>query len=393
MSNIKKYNIEYFKNLASNNGGSCLSDVYKNGKTKLEFSCKNGHVWFAEPRHIVEGRWCAKCGWQNGRRYIVNHEFFSKDTEESFYIAGFLAADGWKTRASGGYTIGLMLAEKDKDHLIKIKNLMNCNSPIHTRHQIRKICNNKNESETWSNYFIINSEQMYRDLEKFGVVENKTYKLRISDWLANHDFVNHFMRGYIDGDGCYSKSNNVVKFDLCGTKEFLEKFHYILVKNNVCETEREIIANAGSKWLAFGNLNYGGNRILSKLYRFLYHSATVFLVRKEEVIKQATELEVYNTNRKRKARNGSLMLTKDILLSKAKELKSGTNVARYFNCSAANISWWIRYLNIKSEWSDAIGKLDYTLVCDSVKNIGSLETAKKFKISRARVYQIINNMK
>jgi antitoxin component HigA of HigAB toxin-antitoxin module len=57
-----KYNIEFFKNLAIEKDGNCLSIDYVNSKTKLEFMCKYGHTWKTLPRNIISSNtWCPIC--------------------------------------------------------------------------------------------------------------------------------------------------------------------------------------------------------------------------------------------------------------------------------------------------------------------------------------------
>ena len=53
--------IEKMKILAKFNHGKCLSDEYKNVKTKLLWQCKNRHQFMASPHSVREGRWCLKC--------------------------------------------------------------------------------------------------------------------------------------------------------------------------------------------------------------------------------------------------------------------------------------------------------------------------------------------
>lgn len=389
---MTRYDIDYFKELAIQKSGVCISDTYINCKTKLEFKCSCGNVWTAEPRHIVEGRWCPKCGHQKGRKYDVNHDFFSQDTEESFYCAGFLAADGWKTRRSGGgFTIGLQLWAKDLDHLKMIRSLMGCTSPLKFRKR-----KNPSGSISFSYNFIANSEQCYNDLERFGVVENKTYILRISEWLAKHKLVHHFMRGYIDGDGCFCHINtsgqNHISFNMIGTKEFLEAFHNILLSAGICNERREIIANSGKKRLAFGALNYSGNGMISKLYNFLYHDATVFLPRKEEIARKSLEFATYGI-RDRRTKITALPITKEILLEKAAELRSGQRIAKFFGCTPANISWWVKRLDIKEEYHKLLGKLnksDYEAVVNrynELKNYSAV--AREFGVTKQRISQIV----
>lgn len=53
--------IEDMKNVADRRGGKCLSNAYINAHTKLEWECKDYHVWSASPTNIKQGKWCRKC--------------------------------------------------------------------------------------------------------------------------------------------------------------------------------------------------------------------------------------------------------------------------------------------------------------------------------------------
>jgi len=54
--------------LASANGGRCLSDTYINSRTKLLWKCRSGHRWWAAPDIIQQGRWCEICHRQKSSR-------------------------------------------------------------------------------------------------------------------------------------------------------------------------------------------------------------------------------------------------------------------------------------------------------------------------------------
>ena len=47
--------------LAENRGGKCLSNKYINNCTKLQWQCKEGHVWNSTPSSIKNGSWCTIC--------------------------------------------------------------------------------------------------------------------------------------------------------------------------------------------------------------------------------------------------------------------------------------------------------------------------------------------
>jgi hypothetical protein len=55
--------------IAKERGGRCLSAVYVNRNTHLEWECSNGHRWGAVPNHIVQGRWCPLCSAGTGETH------------------------------------------------------------------------------------------------------------------------------------------------------------------------------------------------------------------------------------------------------------------------------------------------------------------------------------
>jgi len=62
-----KSNIDEMRKLAESNEGGCLSDKYVDMHFKLEWQCKNGHVWLTSPTCVKQGHWCPYCrhaqGW------------------------------------------------------------------------------------------------------------------------------------------------------------------------------------------------------------------------------------------------------------------------------------------------------------------------------------------
>jgi hypothetical protein len=59
----KKATIDDCKKLAETHGGKCLSIVYINDRTKLNWECKEGHKWHAIFNPIRnKGVWCPTCG-------------------------------------------------------------------------------------------------------------------------------------------------------------------------------------------------------------------------------------------------------------------------------------------------------------------------------------------
>lgn len=58
----KKLTIMELREIAKARGGRCLSTVYVNNKTKLQWECAVGHRWVASAQKIRQGQWCPICG-------------------------------------------------------------------------------------------------------------------------------------------------------------------------------------------------------------------------------------------------------------------------------------------------------------------------------------------
>lgn len=57
-----KYNtLEKIKVLALENDVICLSNLYVNETTNLEFKCSNSHIWISSLDPIIRGVWCPEC--------------------------------------------------------------------------------------------------------------------------------------------------------------------------------------------------------------------------------------------------------------------------------------------------------------------------------------------
>lgn len=58
---MKKLTLQDCKDLARDKDGRCLSDFYKNSRTKLQWECSKGHLWEATHSSVSQGSWCPYC--------------------------------------------------------------------------------------------------------------------------------------------------------------------------------------------------------------------------------------------------------------------------------------------------------------------------------------------
>lgn len=208
-----------------------------------------------------------------------DHYFFSRDNEESFYWAGFLAADGCVYKKCNSKQLILSLSEKDKDHLLKFKRQINFDGKINrsvTKHSLT----NSKWKDSIKSTLTISSSQIFEDLKRFNIVPNKTKIYSFPEWLISHPLVNHYMRGYVDGDGSffYDQKRDRVCFELRGNKDFLITYKSILESNFDIQSNNTVtIPDSTSK------IKYYGKWLVPQIFDFLYQDATVFLERKYDI--------------------------------------------------------------------------------------------------------------
>ena len=210
---------------------------------------------------------------------MTNNLFFSKNTPSSFYWAGFIAADGCvgDIKSHGGKYIykylSIHLSDLDTSHLNKFKKAISFSSNVSCY---------KNECK-----ITILSFQIVEDLKRFNIIPRKTLKYIFPEWVVDHKFCNHYMRGYFDGDGTVCtqtmKESNTsqLRFSLVGTKNFLEVYQKILINSCNIKTNRKIIP-MGRVYV----LQYGGNKISSSIYKYLYSESDnkIRLSRKYKIV-------------------------------------------------------------------------------------------------------------
>lgn len=207
------------------------------------------------PRRINDGRL--------QRKYKVNHNYFCKiDDQDKAYILGFLFADGYNNEENG--YIQIILHHKDVEILEFIKSKLCPDKPIYdiiksNEKQYKSLC--------------IYSKQISKDLSNLGCVQNKTFKITFPN--IPEEYVSHFVRGYVDGDG-YITYN---MFEVVGTELFVLHLQKILMKecslNKTKLKNRHKIRNNNIR-----SIVYGGRKQVSRIKSYLLKDANFYLKRK-----------------------------------------------------------------------------------------------------------------
>lgn len=203
-----------------------------------------------------------------GIKYRVNEAFFDSWTQEMAYVLGYFYADGSLEDASylrGKY---IRVSSVEKYSILRIKRWLG------SEHTIVE------QKPTWENgktrYLLrIGSHKLYDKLILLGLYPNKSLTIEFPDIPKEH--LHHFVRGYLDGDGCVyfyralGKRGKLVTKKLSviftsGSKTFLEKLNAVL-KGRLGLKQEKIYKGQRAYQLRYGTSDS------VKLFTLLYQDA------------------------------------------------------------------------------------------------------------------------
>lgn len=191
----------------------------------------------------------------NKKSFIkCNRNFFSEYTNESCYWAGFILADG--NLAVNRNMLQICLAKIDGNHLNKFLNAINCDEydrvKYYKKYVTLKICLDEFKNDLINN---------------FDINPQKTYDCFISDKIPKNK-LNHFIRGYFDGDGSIIKSK-YKSINFTGTEKVLNHISNVLKNVGVNLNSNNLTPPIQSLINGVGHISYSGNNskiVLDWLY-------------------------------------------------------------------------------------------------------------------------------
>lgn len=186
-------------------------------------------------------------------------------------------------------SIRLELQLKDKDIIEKFKNVLNLTSKItYSKHK-------KNGVISESVIISFCSIKMAKDLEKYGIVPNKTYITKHLPTIPE-EFERHFLRGLIDGDGSiYQRKNHNKK----NNKDYNSyTLYFCSYHQSCCEdfqkfaikyTSRKKKMNISKEKKSQYRIIWTAKQDVKELVTALYKDSNFYLARKYELAKQIFE--------------------------------------------------------------------------------------------------------
>lgn len=201
----------------------------------------------------------------------LRHDFFDTiDTPEKAWLLGFLFTDGSVRKIKKScYQIRLSIQLKDEEMIDRIMQWLNIDT--------KKKYDRREGKETVG--IEVLSENMYNQLQKYGIVPNKTYivdRLYIDD--IPEKFRRDYIRGLFDGDGGISFTGNTAEVSCNFTSYFyntVKEFQFV-IDENIGKMEHNSIKTDDGRSIC----SWRGRQQVLKILSWLYDDAKVYLPRK-----------------------------------------------------------------------------------------------------------------
>ena len=211
--------------------------------------------------------------------------FDSMNTEEQFYWLGFMYADG--NISKEGNRIEMRLSLKDIDHLEKFRKFLQLTTEIRTGETNGiKFC-----------HLSVRNKHLWNTLNNLGCTPQKSLTLTFPNLklFTKKEYILHFIRGYVDGDGCLTISKDRDKLrtrlTIVGTESFLNSINHLFSNKGYIRNKSTKNYTNQAFELKFSDIP---SRILA---RYLYENATIYLDRKYEKFLEFCRLEEESSRR------------------------------------------------------------------------------------------------
>lgn len=208
------------------------------------------------------------------RKYEMKQDYFeSIDTETKAYFLGYLYADG--CNHANKNVISLELKNCDAHILEKLsRDIYITTKPLMIRKATTRLT--------------LNSKLICKQLVELGMIQAKTFTLKFPTMIPEN-LIRHFIRGYIDGDGCIYSSKYQSNLELISTESFCKSI------SDIIQNKFKIIPNISIKKDNGINqiyrLRYFKRKCIIEILEWLYKDATIYLDRKYQKFQEMVILD------------------------------------------------------------------------------------------------------
>jgi intein-encoded DNA endonuclease-like protein len=250
-----------------------IVDLYKSGMSVLKIEKQLGISESTIYRSLWSRNIPRTAKNMINRKHIVNEEYFNNiDSEKKAYFLGLLFADGTN---DGRKKLTIRLQEEDGYILTVLKDEI---SPTNKLLYLKSRCDNCKPQLSLDIY----SGNLCRNLSNIGCIPKKSKGMDFPNIIPN-EYLNHFVRGYFDGDGSVNVKDKNGKYSRVFVASFTSCYSFL----KVLKEKLEILGFKISKINMDGrndytaSFNIHGFKNLESFYDWMYKDSTVFLKRKE----------------------------------------------------------------------------------------------------------------
>ena len=208
-----------------------------------------------------------------------NECYFSKiDSPIKAYFLGFIFADGYiiYNPQNMNYELGMRLQSQDKYVLEKLNEEIGGQFCIYHNEPKTTVLQNENNKIIHSNdsdTLRVYSKKIVEDLISHGVVPNKTQNDIYP--IVDDEYFFDFLRGYIDGDGCYYINNGYTYMHITCSSQYVLK--YLQQKLLTYNIETKLYCEKAKKY----RLMCISKNEMSKLVNRLYYKDDLFFLKRK----------------------------------------------------------------------------------------------------------------
>lgn len=266
-----------------------IADIYKIPVGRLRYWLKNQY----------------EINWRGKNRLSVNATYFDDiDTPNKAYIIGFISADGSVNKNLTDW--GIELQFRDKYILERIKNEMKFQGEV--KDSFKKTKSGK--IKRYSRLRMCN-KHLIDKLISHGICPRKTYKFSLPTCINDHN-INHFMRGFFDGDGCLCVNDKKPSYaiTLVCEKSFSYQLQTLLKKHLNIDVRINDTSNVINHVIIESAVN------IEKFLEWIYKDCDMKLERKYQIFLKFKELK----------ESGKILTKRSLIPSEVREVRNLLNL-------------------------------------------------------------------
>lgn len=212
---------------------------------------------------------------ESQQKYLINQNKFKTiiDAETTYWL-GIIAGDGHLSKDG---KINLSFKVEDIKLIEKFRIFLESTHPIKITETGTPYIKKDGTVSKQATISICNST-LHNNLSKY-FTNNKTQICNFP--ILPQNLEKYFILGLFDSDGCFGINNccktPMLTMSFVGTKNMVEKFQKILIEN--CDLNETKIQKTKSEYVVY--CQYGGNKQLLRIAKYLYEDSNIFLERKK----------------------------------------------------------------------------------------------------------------